>query len=173
MQCNRRRLGTTLATTQIHWYSGSILRQHHCNHRSSLSSCTAPRESAPFPASLFQSSLSCLFHSFQSLPLIPIDATAQWPTFLQQHVNFLANSPLLGQVPALDLCQIPQFPKWIVRGEQAGSVLPGVASNFGTMIGDMTGMDVAMVGNANALPIADEIAHSPPSLADERNVVQF
>ena len=48
-----------------------------------------------------------------------------WPTFLQQPVNFLPNSPLLGQVPALDLSRIPQFPQmqvplpiWNIATEQ-------------------------------------------------------
>ena len=104
----------------------------------------------------------------------------QWPTFLQQPANFLPNSPLLGQVPALDLSRIPQFPQlqaqlpsWNIAVDQTGVGLPGVASNPGTLIGDMSGMEVVMGDNGNALPTADQFAQSLTGLADEQKIVSF
>ena len=35
----------------------------------------------------------------------------KWLPFLQQYANFIPNSPLLGQVAALDLSRIPQMPE--------------------------------------------------------------
>ena len=99
----------------------------------------------------------------------------QWPTFLQQPVNFLPNSPLLGQVPALDLSRLPQFPQmqgpmpsWNVAAEQTGKGVPGVASNPGTLVSDMSGIEATMGENANALPTADQFAQSLTGLADEQ-----
>ena len=98
----------------------------------------------------------------------------QWPPFLQQPDNFIPNSQMLGQVPALDLSRIPQFPQmqaelpsWNIASEQTGEGLPGVASNPGTLVRDMSGIEVTMGGHANALPRADQFAQSLTSLPDE------
>ena len=48
-----------------------------------------------------------------------------------------------------------------------------MASNSGTVVGDMSAMEVAMGGNVNALPTADEFARSLTSLADEHKIVKF
>ena len=48
-----------------------------------------------------------------------------------------------------------------------------MASNSGTMVADMTGMEVAMGGDVNALPRADEFVQRLTSLAYESKVVQF
>ena len=51
--------------------------------------------------------------------------------------------------------------------------MTGVASNPGTLIGDMSGMELAMGGNANALPTAFQFAQSQTSLAEEKRIVSF
>ena len=97
----------------------------------------------------------------------------QWPTFLQQSAHFNPNSPLLGQVPALVLSRIPQLPNWNIAAELAGAGLPGVASTSGTMIGDMSGMEVAMGDNGNVLPTENEFAQGLTSLAEEQKILSF
>ena len=99
----------------------------------------------------------------------------QWPTFLRQHATFL-----LGQAPALDLSRIPQFPQlqaqlpsWNIAGEKTGVGLPGGACNPGTLVSDMSGMEVTMGGNANALPTVDQFAQSLMSFVDEQKIVSF
>ena len=104
----------------------------------------------------------------------------KWPTFLQQPANFIPNSPLIGQVPALDLSRFPQLPhlqaqlpSWNLAAEQTAVGFPGVASNPGRLVGNMCEMEVAMGGNANALPTADQFAQSLTSLAEEQKIVSF
>ena len=104
----------------------------------------------------------------------------QWPSFLQQPANFIPNSPLLGQVPALDLSRIAHFPQmqgqlpsWNIAAEQTGEGMPSVASNPGTLVSDMSGIEVPMGENANALPTADQFAQILTGLADEQKIVSF
>ena len=100
----------------------------------------------------------------------------QWPTFLQKPANFIPNYPLFGQVTSRDLSRIPPFPhlpSWNIAAEQTGEGFPGVASNPGTLVGDMSGIEATMGGNANALPTADQFAQSLTSLPDEQKIVSF
>ena len=104
----------------------------------------------------------------------------QWPSFLQQPANFIPNSSLLGQVPAHDLSGIPQFPQlqaqlpsWNIAADQTGVGLPGVASNPGTLVSDMSGIEATIGENANALPTAEQFAHSLTSVANEQNIISF
>ena len=78
---------------------------------------------------------------------------------------------MLGQVPALDRSRIPPLPSWRVTAEETGVGLPDVASNHGNMVGDMSGMEIAMGAKANALPTADQFAQRRTSLADEQKIV--
>ena len=48
-----------------------------------------------------------------------------------------------------------------------------MASNPGTLVCDMSGIEVTMGGNANALPTADQFAQSLTCLADEQKIVSF
>ena len=101
----------------------------------------------------------------------------QWHTFLQQPANFIPNSRLLAQVPALHLSRISQLqahlPSWNIAAQQTGVGLPGVASNPCTLVGHMSGIEVAKGGNANARTRADQFKPILTSLADEQKIVSF
>ena len=62
-------------------------------------------------------------------------------------------SPLLNQFSGLELTRnLPTSSTWSIASEQTSQAgLPGLASNSGTMIGDMTGMHVARLDSANPL----------------------
>ena len=92
----------------------------------------------------------------------------------------MLNSPLLGQVPVFDLSRIPQLPQmqgqmpsWNTAAEPPDEGLPGVESNPGMLVNDMSGMEATMGENADALPTADQFAQSLTSLPDEQKIVSF
>ena len=84
-----------------------------------LASKTIPTQAAPFPSVQLPVSLPQSPPRFSTSPPLvnyssPSRSSVQqpeWPTFLQQPANFMFNSPLLGQVPALDFSRIAQFPQ--------------------------------------------------------------
>ena len=147
-----------------------------------------PTPAAPFssvqpPVSLPHSpprfSISPTLVNYPSPPISSLQQT-EWPAFLQPPANLLFNSPLLGQVPALDLSRIPQLPQmqgqmpsWNIAAEQTGEELPIVESNPGMLVDDMSGMEATMGENADALPTADQFAQSLSSLPDEQKIVSF
>ena len=77
-------------------------------------------------------SISPTLVNYSSSPISSLQQL-EWPAFLQQPANLMLNSPLLGQVQALDFSRIPQFPQmqgqlpsWHTATEQTGEGLPSV-----------------------------------------------
>ena len=65
---------------------------------------------------------------------------------------------------------------WAIVSEQgapAGSGQSGVASNAGTMIVDMSGMQVVLGDNANPLPTAADFARCLHNMAEDKKIVSF
>lgn len=114
--------------------------------------------------------------SSPSVPSLPIQ-TSQWLGVLQlPPLNPIQISALLGQDPALDLSRNLPLSSWAItaeQGPQASGGLPSVASPSETMNGDMSGMQVVMVGSANELHSAVNFARSLTRLSDKENVVSF
>ena len=66
------------------------------------------------------------------------------------------------------------MPNWEIaaeQGEQAGIGLPGVAANPGTMVADMSGMQVPMGSNVDSLRSAENSARSLASMTGEEKIV--